>query len=122
MLPDCRRLPFPDASFDTVSFVALPQSHSGATPSARRGFAGCCGQSGRLIVTMIGRVIGGIGHAIWWYSEDKHRNVAQGELMGIDPEEVSSLIAEAGFEAVCTRHAAYRLNQIYIAAKSASKL
>ena len=33
---------------------------------------------------MIGRLIGDVGHAIWWYSEDKHRDIAEGEVMGID--------------------------------------
>ncbi len=116
ILPDCRRLPFQDASFDTVSFVAclnhIPERRE-ALAEARRVLR----PGGRLVVTMIGRLIGGVGHAIWWYSEDKHREVAEGEAMGLDPKEVTSLIAEAGFADICTRRFTYGLNRLYVATK-----
>jgi SAM-dependent methyltransferase len=114
ILRDCRRLPFPDASFDTVSFVAclnhIPERREALAESHR-----VLRPNGRLVITMIGRLIGEIGHAIWWYSEDKRRDVAAVETMGLDPKEVTSLIAEAGFVSIKTRSFGYGLNRLYTA-------
>jgi ubiquinone/menaquinone biosynthesis C-methylase UbiE len=70
---------------------------------------------GRVVLTMIGRLIGEIGHKIWWYSEDKHREVAKGELMGMDPDEVEALLRDAGFSRIQVHGFVYGLNRLFIA-------
>ena len=70
---------------------------------------------GRLVITMIGKLIGNIGHALWWYSEDKHRKAQEGELMGMDAAFVERLIREAGFVDLATRGFVYGLNTLYTA-------
>ena len=114
ILPDCSRLPFPDASFDTVSFVAcinhIPE-RSEALKEARRVLR----PGGRIVLTMIGRFIGGIGHAIWWYSEDKHREIADGEVMGMDRAEIRELLSSAGFSPPREQTFLYGLNTLYVA-------
>jgi hypothetical protein len=67
---------------------------------------------------MIGGAIGLIGHKIWWYSEDKHREVAEGETMGLPRFKMLSLLREAGFEVVDASRFVYGLNSLYIGRKS----
>ncbi len=110
-------LPFPDNSFDTVAFIAclnhIPE-REGALQEALRVLR----PGGRLVATMIGRLIGDIGHAIWWYSEDKHRDVAPGEVMGIDDKEMARLIRQAGFPDLKITRFVYGMNYLYIAEKN----
>jgi SAM-dependent methyltransferase len=114
IVPDCRRFPFSDAEFDTVSFIAclnhIPERVE-ALAEARRVLK----TGGHLVVTMIGKLVGGVGHAIWWYSEDKKREVQEGEVMGMNPREVKRLIENAGFVHVAHRRFLYGLNSLYVA-------
>jgi ubiquinone/menaquinone biosynthesis C-methylase UbiE len=116
IVPDCRRLPFPDASFDTVCFVAclnhIPERKEALIEAKR-----VLRPGGRVVITMIGRLIGVIGHAIWWYSEDKHREIASGEEMGLNTDEVMSLIRNSGFADIQVSHFVYGLNTLYVATK-----
>lgn len=107
------RLPFADASFDTVCYVAclnhIPE-RADALLEARRVLR----PGGRVVVTMIGRFIGRIGHAIWWYSEDKHREVDEHEEMGLDDDEVIALFERAGFRLARLDRFVYGLNRLYV--------
>jgi SAM-dependent methyltransferase len=107
------RLPFDDASFDTVCYIAclnhIPE-RAEALVEARR----LLRPGGRVIVTMIGRFIGRVGHAIWWYSEDKHREVDEHEEMGLDEAEVMALFDCAGFRLARLDRFVYGLNRLYV--------
>lgn len=107
-------LPLPDASVDTVSFIAclnhIPE-RAAALLEARRVLK----PDGRIVITMIGRALGDLGHRIWWYSEDKHRQVHEEELMGMDSPEILSLLRDAGFEPVDHSRFLYGLNNLYVA-------
>ena len=116
VVEDTRHLPFEDASFDTVTFVAC-LNHIPYRDEVLREARRLLRPGGRVIVTMIGRWIGEIGHKLWWYSEDKHREIAEGELMGMDPREVIDLLTAAGFELVAHRRFVYGLNHLFIAQK-----
>ena len=111
------RLPFADASFDTVCFVAclnhIPE-RIGAVKEAHRVLR----PGGRMVATMIGRLIGDVGHAIWWYSEDKHRDIAEGEVMGIDSAQMMRLFEQAGFREISTRRFVYGMNHLYLATRT----
>ncbi len=117
IVENCRQLPFDDESFDTICLVAclnhIPERIEALAESHR-----ILKKGGRLIVTMIGRLIGEVGHAIWWYSEDKHRDVADGEMMGMDPTMVTDLIRGAGFSTVRKSSFVYGLNHLFVAEKS----
>jgi len=110
-------LPFEDASFDTVCFVAclnhIPE-RIGALKEAHR----ILKPGGRVVATMIGRLIGDVGHAIWWYSEDKHRDVAEGEVMGINSTDMLRLFERAGFRSVSIGRFVYGMNYLYLATRS----
>lgn len=110
------RLPFADAGFDTVCFIAclnhIPE-RAQALAEARRVMR----PGGRVVLTMIDRLLGTIGHAIWWYSEDKHRAVAADEEPGLDAGEMRNLIAAAGFVDRRERRFCYGLNRLYVASR-----
>jgi ubiquinone/menaquinone biosynthesis C-methylase UbiE len=116
IVPNCRALPFADASFDTVSFVAclnhIPERRAALAEAWR-----ILKPGGRVVVTMISRFLGVVGHAIWWYSEDKRREVAVGEEMGLDSDEVVALLTSSSFKNVTTRRFLYKLNSLHTAAK-----
>jgi len=107
------RLPFPDASFDTICYIAclnhIPE-RAEAVVEARR----LLRPGGRVLVTMIGRFIGRVGHALWWYSEDKHREVNEDEEMGLHKVEVLKLFAHAGYRCVRVDRFVYGLNRLYV--------
>jgi SAM-dependent methyltransferase len=113
------RLPFPDESFDCVTFIAcinhIPERQA-ALREARRVLR----PGGRVVLTMIGRFLGEVGHKIWWYSEDKHRHVDEHEEMGMDPAEVLQLLRAAGFTRIEVTRFLYRLNTLYVATKCAA--
>ena len=73
---------------------------------------------GQVVATMIGRLIGDVGHAIWWYSEDKHRDIAEGEVMGIDSAEMLRLFDQAGFSQVSIKRFVYGMNYLYLATRT----
>ena len=107
-------LPFEDGSFDTVCYIAcinhIPERRE-ALIEARRVLR----PGGRVLITMIGRFIGTIGHAIWWYSEDKHRHVDEEEEMGMDKGEILSLLDQTGYPNVAVKPFFYGLNTLFVA-------
>jgi SAM-dependent methyltransferase len=110
-------LPFESGSFDTVCFIAcinhIPE-RIGALKEAHRVLK----PGGQVVATMIGRLIGDVGHAIWWYSEDKHRDIAEGEVMGIDSAEMLRLFGQAGFGQVSIKRFVYGMNYLYLATRT----
>jgi ubiquinone/menaquinone biosynthesis C-methylase UbiE len=113
LIESSAKLPYPAKSFDTVTFVAclnhIPE-RADALIEARRVLR----PGGRIVMTMIGRLIGVVGHALWWYSEDKHRAMDEHEEMGLDAQEVLNLCHRAGLRAVKIERFAYRLNRLYV--------
>ncbi len=114
VVPDTSQLPFPAASFDSVTFVAclnhIP-NRAEALAEARR----LVRRGGRLVITMIDPVLGGVGHAIWWYGEDRHRGgMKPGEVGGLWPREVVRLAEAAGFSLVRHERFVYGMNHLFV--------
>ena len=112
IVPDTRQLPFADGSFDTVTFLAclnhIPYRQE-VLVEARR----LLRPGGRILITMISRFLGLVGHKIWWYSEEKHRPMDEAEEWGLDEKEVQALVANAG---LCITHHStfvYGMNNLY---------
>lgn len=107
-------LPFADATFDTITFVAS-LNHIPYRRDALREARRLIKPDGKLIITMINPLLGSIGHAIWWYSEDKRRGgMASGEMPGLWTEDIISLCRDAGFQFVRRQRFLYGLNNLYI--------
>ncbi len=113
LIESSARIPYPDASFDTIVYVAclnhIPERAEALLEALR-----LLRPNGRVVITMIGRIVGKIGHALWWYSEDKHRQVDAHEEMGLDPAEVLKLFEQAGFRLARDRRFGYGLNRLYV--------
>jgi SAM-dependent methyltransferase len=114
VVEDTSKLPFEDASFDTVTFIAclnhIPYRQA-ALHEARR----LIKPNGRLIITMINPLLGDFGHAIWWYSEDKKRGgMKEGERGGMWTSEIVSLCDSASFILETHRRFVYGMNNLYV--------
>ena len=109
-------LPFSDGSFDTVTLIAclnhIPMRGKTLSETHR-----ILSNEGRVIITMIGPIIGEVGHKIWWYSEDKHRVVEDGEVMGMSLKNIKALLEEAGFVLESISSFVYGLNKLIVAKK-----
>lgn len=112
IVEDTRQLPFEDESFETITFLAclnhIPYRQEVLTEAFRLLKPG-----GKVIATMISPLLGTIGHKIWWYSEEKHRGMADGEEMGISREEMFRLLENAGFTNIQEQSFLYNMNHLY---------
>jgi SAM-dependent methyltransferase len=117
IVDDSRKLPFEDASFDTITFIAC-LNHIPCREEVLREAFRLLRPEGRVIATMISPSLGAIGHAIWWYSEEKHRHTAPGEVGGISRRDMKRLFEDCGFEIAGERTFLYGLNRLYIAEKA----
>jgi SAM-dependent methyltransferase len=114
VVDDSSRLPFEAASFDTITFIAC-LNHIPNREAALREARRLLRTGGRVIATMIDPILGGIGHAIWWYSEDKVRGgMVEGELPGMWSREVLRLCSEAGLRLALRRRFVYGLNNLFV--------
>lgn len=114
VVEDSSCLPFPDASFDTVTCVAA-LNHIPNREATLREARRLLRPGGRFIATMINPILGGIGHALWWYSEDKHRGgMIEGEVGGIWPRDVIRMCGEAGFQLVEKGRFVYGMNHLFV--------
>jgi SAM-dependent methyltransferase len=113
ILPSSDNLPFPDESFDTISFVAclnhIPERRA-ALLEARRVLK----PDGRVLITMINRFVGGISHRLRWWGEHSQREVHVDEDDGLRHRETIAYLQEAGFVDIESRPFFYGLNRLYL--------
>lgn len=120
IVPDTSQLPFESQAFDTITFVACLNHIPNRTAVLKEAHR-LLKKDGRLLITMIGPVIGLVGHKIWWYSEDKERGMKKGETYGLWASEIKKLLNQEGFVITEHRRFLYKLNNLYIARKSETK-
>ncbi len=107
-------LPFESASFDTITLVAclnhIPYRAATLAEAVRLLRPG-----GRVVITMIDPVLGGIGHRIWWYGEDKHRGgMIEGERGGLWNREIIAMCEAVGLRLVLHRRFVYGMNNMLV--------
>jgi SAM-dependent methyltransferase len=114
VVADTSKLPFEDASFDTITFIAC-LNHVPYRDAALREARRLIKPGGRLIVTMIDPILGGVGHVIWWYAEHAHRGgMKEGEVGGLWNRDVIRLCEEAGFWLEVHRRFVYGMNNLFV--------
>ena len=118
VVEDTSRLPFEDGYFDTIAFVAS-LNHIPYRQAVLREASRVLKPRGKLVITMIGPLLGRVGHALWWYSEDKKRGgMRPGEVGGLSTGEIRRLCQAAGFRLQRHTRFLYGLNNLYIFAKA----
>jgi SAM-dependent methyltransferase len=115
-IEDAARLPFRDASFDTVSIVAA-LNHIPNRETALVAIMRVLQPGGLLLVTMIGPWTGRFAHLVFHQDERRRGGMRPGELDGISRRTMRTLLQQAGFELV--REVAFQLglNRLYVARK-----
>lgn len=107
-------LPFKDNSFDTISFLACLNhitNREQVLEEAKR----LLRPKGRILITMINPILGGIGHPLWWYSEDRKRGgMQEGELSGMWSSQIISILESKGFSLVDKTKFLYWMNNLLI--------
>ena len=121
VVKDTAELPFPDRSFDTIAFIAclnhIPNRQQ-VLHEAKRLLA----PGGRVVMTMINPVLGGVGHAIWWYSEDKQRGgMLPGEVGGLWTRDIVAMCEAAGLRLDTHRRFVYGMNHLYVFVDAAQR-
>ena len=114
VVEDSSLLPFEDASFDSITCIAalnhIP-NRTAVLAEARR----LIKPDGRLVISMINPLLGGVGHGVWWYDEHHHRGgMVEGEVGGIWPRDVVRLCREGGFELVEHGRFVYAMNHLFV--------
>jgi len=117
IVEDSSQLPFSDGEFDTVAFLACLNHIPNRAEVLQEAYR-VLSPKGRLIITMINPILGGIGHFIWWYGEDKERGMKEGEVAGMWTKDIVRLCRSAGFEIVEHKRFLYQLNNLYLGVKS----
>jgi SAM-dependent methyltransferase len=118
ILRDTSRLPFLDASFDTITILAalnhIP-NRTAVLKEARRVLR----PDGRLVMTMIPPGLSTLGHKVlWWYGDDWARGMAEGEVYGFTPRQMTAMATAAGFEPALHRRFLYKLNHLFVYRKA----
>src|SRR6266487_686101 len=114
VVEDTSKLPFVDSEFDTVTFIAC-LNHIPYRQAVLNEVRRVLKPDGRLIITMINPILGDIGHAVWWYSEDKHRGgMKEGEVGGLWKHEIVRMCEDAGFRLKLHRRFVYAMNNLYV--------
>jgi len=112
------KLPFPDASFDVVSMLALIE-HVPNRPELIRECRRVVADGGRVIVTVPRPAVDGIVLAL------VRLRLAHGmsieEHTGFDPEQLPVEFEEAGFRLVCRRRFQLGLNNVMVFAPAAEE-
>ena len=114
IVEDTSKLPYADASFDTISFVACI-NHIPNRVDVLREARRLLRPGGQVVLTNLTPRLSRIWHAWAFWDADQHeRGMAEGEVWGFTHEELVRLVATAGFELVACRGFSWGLNSLYV--------
>jgi SAM-dependent methyltransferase len=113
------RLPFAPDTFDSVSMVAC-LNHFGERDTVINEARRVLKPNGRIIVTMIGPLVGIVCHK-WrfWYQDTLYRDVHPGEVDGMEREWVHALFTARQMPCVHEEGFLANLNRIFVFEKPA---
>jgi len=117
VVKDTSSLPYDDASFDTISFVAclnhIP-NRADVLTEARR----LLSPNGRILITNLTPFISRIWHAYAYWDADQHeRGMSEGEVFGFTSKELINLLEENGLTIVARKKFSWDLNELFICQK-----
>ena len=113
---DAAQLPFRDGSFDTVSVIAA-LNHIPNREAALVAVKRILRPNGHFLATMIGPLTGRVAHLLFHQDEARRGGMRQGEVDGISPAAMRTLLRKAGFEVVREVPFQLGLNRLYVARK-----
>jgi SAM-dependent methyltransferase len=114
VVTDTSKLAFPDASFDTICFVACI-NHIPKRADVLREARRLLEPGGQVLVTNLTPGVSRIWHAwAFWDSDQHQRGMAAGEVWGLTHGELMALASSAGLELVARRRFSWGLNSLYI--------
>lgn len=116
LVEDAGDLPFPDASFDTVTIIAT-LNHIPYRERALREVRRLLPPGGRLVVTMIPPGISRLWHALRgpWDADQSERGMTEGEVYGLTRARVRRLIESAGLTIVHEESFMLGVNRLTVA-------
>jgi SAM-dependent methyltransferase len=113
-------LPFRDEAFDSVSMVAC-LNHFGERDRVIAEACRVLRPGGRVIVTMIGPLVGVVCHKFrFWYQDTLYRTVHPGEVDGMDRSWVRSLFSARQMPCVHEDGFLANMNRIFVFEKPAA--
>jgi len=114
IVEDTSKLPYADASFDTISFVACI-NHIPNRVDVLREARRLLRPGGQVVLTNLTPRLSRIWHAWAFWDADQHeRGMAEGEVWGFTHAQVVGLAATAGFALVARRGFSWGLNSLYV--------
>lgn len=118
VVEDSACLPFPDQSFDTISFVACLNHIPNREEVLQEAYR-LLRDDGQILITMIPPFIGMIWHRIVapCDTDQTERGMKPAEVWGLTTRQIRQLLCGAGFELVAHKRFVFWLNNLYIAVK-----
>jgi SAM-dependent methyltransferase len=113
---EAARLPFRNGSFDTVSVIAA-LNHIPERSAALRETMRVLRPGGRFLATMIGPWTGFVAHFVFHHDEHTRGGMRSGEVDGIRPREMRTLLRQTGLELVQEVPFQLGVNRLYVARK-----
>lgn len=114
IVKDTSELPFGDASFATVSFVACLNHIPNRKAVLKEAHRLLC-DNGVLLITMMSPFVGTVRHKLaWWDIDQTERGMKEGELMGMSHRELMSLVERQGFRFLRRVRFILWINNLYV--------
>jgi SAM-dependent methyltransferase len=114
-------LPFTDAYFNTITVVAS-LNHIPDRERVLRECYRCLAPGGHIVITVLGKLVGGLGHFLWARlgsdADLAQRESAEGERGGMSKSEVYRILEVAGFTNIRHHIFTLGLNNLYVAERS----
>jgi 2-polyprenyl-3-methyl-5-hydroxy-6-metoxy-1,4-benzoquinol methylase len=109
------KLPFDDATFDTVTIIAA-LNHIANREEVLRECKRLLKPGGRLIITMITPRVSEIWHLLRspWDADQRERGMAEGEVYGFTTKRLTALVSAQGFSLLVQKRFMLGLNSIYV--------